>query len=93
MDLKLLASTPPWEWPPNAGITLLAVLGDRQTAESEQLLAAEMAGEIVAIDDDLASALLSLVGDATASDALRAGRRCLSDRSWSRWIATATTTC
>ena len=31
-----------------------------------------MAGEIVAIDDDLAAALLSLVGDATASDALRA---------------------
>ena len=31
-----------------------------------------MAGEIVAINDDLASALLSLVGDATASDELRA---------------------
>ena len=72
MDLKLLASIPPWEWPPNGGGTLLAVLGDRQAAESEQLLAAEMAGEIVAIDDQLAAALLSLVGEATASDALRA---------------------
>lgn len=71
MDLKLLASIPLWEWPPNGGITLLAVLGDRQAAESEQLLAAEMAGEIVAIDDQLAAVLLSLVGDASASEPLR----------------------
>ena len=71
MDLKLLASIPPWEWPPNGGITLLAVLGDRQAAESEQLLAAEMAGEIVAIDDQLAAAVLSLAGDPSASEPVR----------------------
>ena len=71
MDLKLLASIPPWEWPPNGGSTLLAVLGDRQADESEQLLAAEMAGEIVAIDDQLATVLLSLVGDPSASEPLR----------------------
>ena len=71
MDLKLLASIPPWEWPPNGGIKLLAVLEDRQAAESEQLLAAEMAGEIVAIDDQLAAALVSLVGDPSASEPLR----------------------
>ena len=72
MNLKLLASIPPWQWPPEIGNTLLPVLHDRKADESEQLMAAEMAGEIVAINDDLAGALLSIVGDATASDALRA---------------------
>ena len=72
MDLKRLASFPPWNWPPDIGSTLLAVLRDRKADESEHLLAAEMAGEIVAINDDLAGGLLSILGDATASEELRA---------------------
>ena len=71
MDLTRLARIPPWQWPPDIGHTLLAVLRDQQADESEHLLAAEMAGEIVAINDNLAGALLSIVGDATASDELR----------------------
>ena len=71
MDLTLLARIPPWEWPPNGGNTLRAVLHNPQAAESDRLLAAELAGEPVAIDDDLAGVLLSIVGDATASDELR----------------------
>ena len=50
---------------------MLAVLRDRKADESQHLLAAEMAGETVAINDALAGALLSIVGDATASDELR----------------------
>ena len=71
MYLTRLANLPPWQWPPDIGNTLLAVLRDRKADESEHLLAAEMAGEIVAINDDLAGALLSIIGDATASDELR----------------------
>ena len=71
MDLTRLARTPRWEWPPNGGNTLLAVLDDRQADASDRLLAAELAGEVVVINDDLARALLSLVGDATASEPLR----------------------
>ena len=71
MDLTRLARFPPWQWPPDIGNTLLAVLRDRKADESQHLMAAEMAGEIVAINDDLAGALLSIVGDATASDELR----------------------
>ena len=71
MDLNLLARIPRWEWPPNGGKTLLAVLDDRQADESDRLLAAEMAGDVVVIDDDLAGILLSLVGDAAASEPLR----------------------
>ena len=71
LDLTRLARIPPHEWPPNGGNTLRAVLGDRQADESDRLLAAELAGEVVVIDDDLAGTLLSLVGDATASEPLR----------------------
>ena len=71
MDLTSLANLPPWQWPTDIGNTLLAVLRDRKADESEHLLAAEMAGEIVAINDDLAGALLSIVADATASEELR----------------------
>ena len=71
MDLMQLARIPIWEWPPNGGSTLLAVLDDRRADESDRLLAAELAGEVVVIDDDLASILLSLVGDAAASEPLR----------------------
>ena len=53
-NLKLPAQTPPWEWPPDSGNTLLAFLGDRQADESERLAAAELAGEIVVINEDLA---------------------------------------
>ena len=71
MDLNLLASIPTWEWPPNGSDTLLAILRDRQQDESDRLLAAELAGEVVAINDDLADTLLGLVGDTTASEPLR----------------------
>ncbi|MDE0024016.1 MAG: hypothetical protein OXP69_06315 [Spirochaetaceae bacterium] len=71
MDLKRLANFPPWNWPPDIANTLLAVLRDREADESDHLLAAEMAGEIVAINDDLAGGLLSIVGDAAASEELR----------------------
>ena len=71
MDLTRLARIPPHEWPPNGGKTLQAVLDDRQADESDRLLAAELAGEVVVIDDDLAGTLLSLVGDAAASEPLR----------------------
>ena len=71
MDLTRLARIPPHEWPPNGGNTLRAVLDDRQADESDLLLAAELAGEVVVIDDDLAGTLLSLVGDDAASEPLR----------------------
>ncbi len=71
MDLMQLARTPVGEWPPNGGNVLHAVLDDRQAGESDRLMAAELAGEVAIIDDDLAGILLSLVGDAAASEPLR----------------------
>ena len=71
MKLTRLARIPPWEWPPDSGNTLLTVLGDRRADESQRLLAAGLAGEMVVINEDLVATLLSILGDATASVALR----------------------
>ena len=71
MDLTRIAQQVPWLWPPDIDSTLLALLRDRQAAELERLQAAEMAGEGAIINDDLAGALLSVVGDANASEELR----------------------
>ena len=71
MGLMLLARTPPWEWPADSANTLLTVLRDLRADETKRLLAAELAGEVVVINDDLAATLLSIAGDASASEALR----------------------
>ena len=72
MDLKTLRDTPPWEWPKNAGQTFLAILRNRQAKASDRLLAADLAGDFTVIDDALADALLSILGDAAEPEELRA---------------------
>ena len=71
MDLTRIAQQLPWLWPSDIDSTLLALLRDRQADELERLQAAEMAGEVAIINDDLAGALLSVVGNANASEDLR----------------------
>ena len=72
IDLTILEVTPPWEWPSDAGEALLKRLRDDQADEAERLLAAELAGEIVVIHQDLTKALTAIVVDRGASDELRA---------------------
>jgi hypothetical protein len=62
MDLKLLADTPPWEWPKNAGRAFRRILLDRQASESDRLIAAELAGDSVVTDDGLADAPFGVLG-------------------------------
>jgi hypothetical protein len=71
MDLKVLSDIPPWEWPPDAGATFLDILRDEQAAGSDRLLAAELAGDFVVIDDDLAETLLSILRRESESVELR----------------------
>jgi hypothetical protein len=72
VKLKLLEATPPWEWPPDAGDTFKSCLRDRGVPESDRMMAAELAGETVVIDDEIAGLLLDIAGNAAESDELRA---------------------
>jgi hypothetical protein len=71
MDIRLLAEVEPWEWPGDAGATLLRALTDEETAADERLLAAELAGDTTVINDEMAAALLAIAGRSDAPDDLR----------------------
>ena len=71
MRLIELCDTPSWMWPKETADHILPLLrGDAQD-EDEKLLATEMAGDVVVIDDELADALLGLVRNGDESDELR----------------------
>ena len=72
MDLKSLLDTPPWDWPRDAGRLFLKILIDRRANESDRLVAATLGGDFTVINDDLADALLSVVGSADEPERLRA---------------------
>jgi len=72
MDLKTLLDTPPWDWPRDAAKTFRNALTDRQANESDRLIAADLAGDLVVINDDLAGVLMSIVRAADEPEELRA---------------------
>jgi HEAT repeat protein len=72
MNLKIFEDTPPWDWPEDASAMFLDVLRDTQAAESDRLLAAELAGDLVAINDELVDALLTVLGNEIEPESLRA---------------------
>lgn len=71
MDLKTLQTTPAWEWPAEARNTILAVLRDAHADPSERLLAVNLAGDIVIMNDELARALLAIVSGDSGTPELR----------------------
>lgn len=70
-NLTTLMDTPSWEWPEDAAQTLLEILRDEQTSESDLDLAAELSGDDMVINDALADVLLSLASDGSKSDKVR----------------------
>jgi len=72
MNVKDLLGIPPWEWPGNAGETLLELLVDKEADASERLIAADLAGELVVMNNQLADALLAIVAGRDESEELRA---------------------
>lgn len=72
MDLKTLLDTPPWDWPPDAGMMLWRILTDQRATASDRLVAAELAGDFTVINDDLADALLTIASSADEPEQLRA---------------------
>jgi hypothetical protein len=71
MDLKLLKDTPPWEWPKDAGKMFLEILNSDKADESDRLLAAELAGDFIVINDELVDVLLSILSNRDESELLQ----------------------
>ncbi len=71
MNLEMLKRTPPWEWPEGADKVLLGVLRDNRAGATARLLAAELAGELVVMNDELAGALLTILGNGGEAADLR----------------------
>ena len=57
MDLKTLRELEPWDWPDDTGKRLAGLLQDRGANGDERLLAAELAGDFILIDDTLVGTL------------------------------------
>ena len=72
MKIMILKDLPPWEWPGNTDKMILEILRDDKADGSERLLAVEMAGDSTVICDELAQALLSIIGSEREPDELRA---------------------
>jgi HEAT repeats len=72
MNLKNLLDTPPWDWPSDTGTKLQKILSDNRADESDRLIAADLAGDVTVINDDLADALMAVIGGAEEPDELRA---------------------
>lgn len=71
MDLTSLTDIPAWEWPEDTAKQLLESLRDAGANEAELLLAAEFAGDLTVINDELADALLALLRNADRCETLR----------------------
>jgi hypothetical protein len=71
LSLEGLSRIPDWDWPQNASDILLAVLRNPDADETDRVLAAELAGHIVAMNDAVADALLALVKDTGEAESVR----------------------
>jgi hypothetical protein len=72
MDLKTLQDTPPWEWPRDAGKRFQKILIDDRAKESDRLIAADLAGDLTVMNDELADSLIAIVGNPDEPEGLRA---------------------
>ena len=72
MDLSTLKDMPPWDWPEDTPIRLLDILRNREVKQTERRLAAELAGTTTVINDDIGSALLSIVCNSDEAQDARA---------------------
>lgn len=70
-DEDLLLNTPRWDWPGGAAASIVRVLRNPSAAPTDRLAAAEYAGDLVVMNDELADALLGILCDGSESDELR----------------------
>lgn len=71
MDLEQLYNTAPWEWPEGTDRFLLSFLDDTTADIENRLLAADMAGDYVVINNELALALIGIACNSAEAEPLR----------------------
>ncbi|MFC1661241.1 hypothetical protein ACFL3S_07275 [Gemmatimonadota bacterium] len=71
MTMHELAATPPWDWPSDVDAEILAALRNREALPAERLLAAELAGDLIVMNDSLAKELLRILGSQDEPEDLR----------------------
>lgn len=72
MELKTLQDRPPWDWPRDAGKKFQKILIDHQADETDRLIAAELAGDLTVINDELADVLTAIIRRPDEPEQLRA---------------------
>jgi hypothetical protein len=72
MDIKILQDTPPWDWPSDAGKRIQEILINPRATESDRLIAAELAGDLVVMNDELADSLMRIIRRPDDPEELRA---------------------
>ena len=72
MNIHTLKDIPPWDWPGNAAEIISKVLREKSAPGPDRVLAAELAGDPVAINDDLGNLLLTIIRDNDEPEELRA---------------------
>jgi hypothetical protein len=71
VDISELREIPPWEWPQDTAGALKALLLDRHSPAEDRLTAADLAGESVVMDEDMADLLRAIVAGAEEPPELR----------------------
>src|ERR1700722_18385003 len=72
MDLNDLRDTPPWERPGDAGRQIRKSLNNQNSDPADRLLAAEFAGDLTVLDNDLSNVLLAVLRNSEEPEELRA---------------------
>ncbi|MGM0759446.1 MAG: hypothetical protein ACQEUB_07010 [Thermodesulfobacteriota bacterium] len=60
ISLNRLKNMHPWEWPEDAGEAFVQVLLDKEKSLADRMLAAELGGDPVVMNNELAQALLAV---------------------------------
>jgi hypothetical protein len=71
MSLRELDNLDPWEWPETAPTLILEALKDRSAPGADRVLAAGLAGDMVILNEGIATALLNVIRSKDESDELR----------------------
>lgn len=72
ISLALLRDIPPWDWPFDMANLLLQTLTNNHADPSDRITAADLAGSLVVMNDELANALLGIVSSTDQPEQLRA---------------------